>query len=596
MRENENDHEGQNPEYVSPWAPRPSAPRGPDADADDDLPPYYASEYPAAPDSPTIPARPVTPPTPASTQPPQPQGFPDSPTVPSWQPHQSPHNPQNPQGPRPYQPGRGYHPSGDRAENDTIAFGSPSSHQPHGHGDHWQPEDSYTQQAPRVPYPPDNLYGPGNRYATDDDFYGPYGSLPPPPPRPRGSRTLIYLAVAVIAASIGAAATVAINHGGNTTPAASGAGQSGIPAQHNNAPGSGANASLNLRSVERKVKPGLVDIISTLSYNNETAEGTGMIVSSSGLVLTNNHVINQSTSITATLADGGQTYQAKVLGYDASADVALLKLEGASGLPTVSFGNSSQLSIGTPVLALGNAEGRGGATPAEGIINALNRSINASDEGSGGTENLHGMLQTSAQIEQGDSGGALADNAGQVIGMITAANTSSSQPGGTIGFAIPINSARSIALQIASGSASSTVYIGTPGFLGIILPQSPSTDPGQQARDEQSYLAQNGQGAAAGATGSCIQNDAQLAAPSNIAPARTGVLIVGVFCGTAVNSAGLVPGDVITSVNGARVTAPDGLRAATAKYHPGQAIRLGWTDTSGGKHFASVTLGSGPVR
>ena len=542
MRENENEHEGQTPEYVSPWAPRSSAPRGPAGDGDDDLPPYYASEYPAGPDGPTVPNR---------------QANPD---------------------PRGYDPGRR---QGQQNENDTIAFGNQ-------HGQH------------NPPYPSGNLYGPANPYAADgDDFFGPYGSsTPPAPPRPRASRTLIYLAVAVIAASIGAAATVAMNHGsGSATPTAGGgAAQHGIPAQHNNAQGSGANAGLNQKSVEHKVKPGLVDIVSTLSYNNETAEGTGMILSSDGLVLTNNHVINQSTSITATLADGGQTYPAKVVGYDAAADVALLQLDGASNLRTISFGNSSQLSVGTPVLALGNAEGRGGATAAGGIINALNRSINASDEGSGGTENLHGMLQTSAQIEQGDSGGALANNAGQVVGMITAANTSSNQPGGTVGFAIPINSARSIALQIANGSASSTVYIGTPGFLGIILPQSSSTDPRQQARDEQVYLSQNSQGDLGGSSGKCIQNDAQLGVPATVAPSGAGVLIVGVFCGTAVNTAGLVPGDVITSVNGARVKTANGLRAATAKYHPGHAIRVGWTDLSGGKHFASVTLGSGPVR
>ncbi len=491
MRENENDGE----DYVSPWAPRPSAARGPDGD--DELPPYYASDYPAVPDHPTVPNRQPSP-------------------------------------------------------NDTIAFGN--LHQA------WEP-------------------------------------VPPEPPRPRGGRAIVYLLVAVLAAGVGAAATVAIHHSKNATPTAgSGSAQHGIPAQHNNATGSGANASLNPRSVERKVKPGLVDIVSTLSYNNETAEGTGMILSSNGLVLTNNHVINQSTSITAMRVDGGQTYPAKVLGYDASADVALLQLQGAEGLPTVSLGNSSQLSVGTPVLALGNAEGRGGATPAEGIINALNRSINASDEGSGGTENLHGMLQTSAQIQQGDSGGALANNAGQVVGMITAANTSAGKSGGTVGFAIPINSARSIAVQIANGSASSTVYIGTPGFLGIILPQSSSTDPQQQAHDEQGYLEQQSGAGLGGDSGTCIQNDAQIGAPDIIAPAHAGVVIIGVFCGTAVNAAGLVPGDVITSVNGVRVATADGLRAATAKYHPGHAVRLGWTDMDGGRHFASVTLGSGPVR
>ena len=156
----------------------------------------------------------------------------------------------------------------------------------------------------------------------------------------------------------------------------------------------------------------------------------------------------------------------------------------------MTFGNSSQVRLGTPVLALGNAEGHGGAKPTQGIINALDRSIQASDEGSNSTENLKHMLQTNAKIEQGDSGGALANNAGQVIGMITAANTStpgtssSSGSGGSLGFAIPINSALAIARQIASGQPSATVHIGLPGFLGVEVAQSDSSDPKQQAADE----------------------------------------------------------------------------------------------------------------
>ncbi len=141
--------------------------------------------------------------------------------------------------------------------------------------------------------------------------------------------------------------------------------------------------------------------------------------------------------------------------------------------------------MGIPVLALGDAQGRGGVTPALGDISGLNRSIQASDEGSNTTEDLNHMLQTNAQIQQGDSGGALANNAGQVIGMVTAANTASDgQPGGTTGFAIPINTALAIARQIAASQASSTVYIGLPGFLGVEVAQSNSPNPQQQAADE----------------------------------------------------------------------------------------------------------------
>ncbi len=161
-------------------------------------------------------------------------------------------------------------------------------------------------------------------WTPDGNFWPP----PPPPTRIRGGRLLVYVGVAVVAAAIGAAATVAVN-ANSTTSSAGTSSHENIPAQHNNAAGSGANARLNAAFVERRVEPGLVDIVSTLSYNSETAEGTGMILSSDGLVLTNNHVIDQSTSIKAVRVDGGRAYQARVLGYDSTDDVALLQLEGA---------------------------------------------------------------------------------------------------------------------------------------------------------------------------------------------------------------------------------------------------------------------------
>jgi S1-C subfamily serine protease len=256
------------------------------------------------------------------------------------------------------------------------------------------------------------------------------------------------------------------------------------------------------------------------------------------------------------------------------------------------------VTIGMPVLALGNAQGRGGVTPAQGIINALDRSINASDEGSGVTEYLHDMEQTSAQIQQGDSGGALADNAGQVVGMITAANTSG-QAGGTIGFAIPINTALTIAREIAGGQGSSTVYLGEPGFLGVATATSTSADPRTQASDEQAALAHDGfdqdpAGLGSGESG-CIQDDSEMSVPADVAPAQSGALIIGVFCGTAVSSAGLVAGDVITALNGHAVTTPASLGTLMQPYHPGDAVSLTWTGLRGVTHTAWLTLGSGPI-
>ena len=427
------------------------------------------------------------------------------------------------------------------------------------------------------------------------------GSARSPAGRPRrGGRFLVYIAIAVLAAGIGAGVTVALNQHG-TAPSAA-ISSNNVPGPHNNAAGSGSSsAPLNRAAVAKKVDPGLVDITSTLKYNSETAEGTGMIISSSGLVLTNNHVIDGATAVQATLVDPGhnssQSYPAQVVGYDATDDVALLQLQGASGLPTETFGNSSQVSLGTQVLALGNAEGQGGAKAAAGIINALNRSIQASDEGSNSTEDLNHMLQTNAPIQQGDSGGALANNAGQVIGMITAANTSTSSQigssGGTLGFAIPINSALTIARQIASGQQSATVYIGLPGFLGVEVATSSSPNPQQQAADE----AQGGGGRAASGGGPACQATNQPAGiPARVAPIAAGALILGVLCNTAATSAGMVPGDVITSVAGQPITTPNSLTGITAKYHPSDIVSVIWVSLNGIEHTTRMMLGPGPAR
>jgi len=352
--------------------------------------------------------------------------------------------------------------------------------------------------------------------------------------------------------------------------------------------------------VTKKVDPGLVDITATLKYSSETAEGTGMIISSSGLVLTNNHVIDGATVVQATLVHPGsnstRSYPAQIVGYDATDDVALLKLQGASGLPVESFGDSSQVSLGTQVLALGNAEGHGGATPAPGIINALDRSIQASDQGSNSTENLNHMLQTNARVQQGDSGGALANNAGQVIGMITAANTSSQggTSGGTLGFAIPVNSALAIARQIASGRPSATVYIGVPGFLGVEVATSSSSNPQQQAADE-ARGASEGR-VPAGSGSSCQTTNQPAGVPGRVAPVAAGALILGVLCDTAATSAGMVPGDVVTSVAGQAITTPDSLTALATKYHPGDIVTVTWVSLDGIQHTTRMMLGPGPAR
>ena len=147
-----------------------------------------------------------------------------------------------------------------------------------------------------------------------------------------------------------------------------------------------------MSAIAQGVNPGLVDINTTLSYQGEQAAGTGMVLTSNGEVLTNNHVIDGATSISVTDVGNGKTYTASVVGYDRSHDIAVIQLNNASGLQTVTLGDSSNVSVGQAVVAIGNAGGTGGTPSAVGgSITALNQSITASDSGDGTSETLSGL-------------------------------------------------------------------------------------------------------------------------------------------------------------------------------------------------------------
>ncbi len=418
--------------------------------------------------------------------------------------------------------------------------------------------------------------------------WGGYGAPPPPPGRSGFSRTLAYLAVAVLAAGAGAGVAVALNHNSGTPAALAPTGNSGIggtgggtggtgggtgngsggvqnpfggggfggfgSAGNGGSGGAGANSgtgSLNASSLSAKVDPGLVDVTSDLKYSGATAEGTGMVISSSGLVLTNNHVIDQSTSVSAQLVTSGRTYTAKVIGYNSTDDVALLQLVGASGLKTVSLSNSQQAKVGEAVLALGNAGGRGGLpSTAQGTIQAVNQSIKASDQGANTTEDLHGLLETDAPIQEGDSGGPLVNASGQVVGMDTAAGPGGGAGTTTVqGFAIPINQAMSIADQINAGKASTTVHIGLAGFIGV--------DIGDAATPTQCGTSETG---------------GPLFAPA----VNSGALVCQVVPNAPAQQAGLTGGDVITSVNGATVSNAAGLTNQMANARPGSQLSIAY--------------------
>jgi len=389
--------------------------------------------------------------------------------------------------------------------------------------------------------------------------HGGWGEEPPGHGKRRRRRLAMTASVAAVGLAVGAGAVYAME---GTSIAAM----------------TSASTALSTSQIASRIDPGLVDIVSTLGYQSAEAAGTGMVVTSSGEVLTNNHVIDGATSIKVTDIGNGRTYTATVVGYNKTDDVAVLQLQGASGLSTASFGNSSDVTAGDKVVALGNAGGKGG-TPsvAAGRVTALNQAITASDEGSGNSENLTGMIETNANIQPGDSGGSLVNAEGQIIGMDTAASSSSemsspfgSSPSGqssssssaqsqTQAFAIPINRALSIASEIEAGSASSTVHIGATGFLGVEV----------------------------GSSGNSFMPGGE--------QDSSGVTVAGTLPGSPAAQAGLSEGDVIDSINGHAVSSSSDIQSAIGQDHPGDKVSVAWTDQYGQTHTSTMTLANGPA-
>ena len=378
-----------------------------------------------------------------------------------------------------------------------------------------------------------------------------YGSTPPPPPRRRNHvRGLIATGVVALAAGVGAGGLI-----GHLNSTATGT----VTAT--------SKTVLSTSQIAARVDPGLVDVVSTDSLQGAIAAGTGIVLTSNGEILTNNHVIEGATAIKVTDVGNGRTYTASVVGYDASHDVAVLQLQGASGLTVASLGDSSSVRVGDNVVALGNAGGKGG-TPsvAAGTVTALGQSITASDSGSGVSEQLTGLIQTNAAIQPGDSGGSLVNAYGQVIGIDTAASSSfqfqSQSSSGEQAYTIPINEAVSIAKQIEAGTTSADVHIGATAFLGISI-QPASSGFG-------------GSGIGSGTSGS-------------------GVTIAGALSGSPAASAGLTAGDQITSLGGQQVASAEDVAHVLVSYHPGDHISVTWLDQSGQSHTETLTLTTGPA-
>lgn len=399
------------------------------------------------------------------------------------------------------------------------------------------------------------------RFAEDDgppllppvpeDAEPPYDPRPPARRR-RGRFAIAILALVLACGSLVGVGAILTRHA-TTAPTTQAAGSRVAPTPSApSTPRTGSGASgLTLDQTAARIDPAIVDINTTLADGTGSAAGTGMVISSQGEILTNNHVIDGASTISVQINGRGRSYSAKVVGYDTTHDVAVLQLKNASGLTTIPLGTSSHVASGDSVIALGNALGQGG-TPAavQGSVVALGQTITAASDAGSQPQTLNGMIEISAAIEPGDSGGPIVDTHGQVIAMTTAASrgferTSTSR----VAFSIPIDTALNTARQIEAGKTSGDIHVGDRALLGVRVEDA-----------------------------------------GNDGGSSTGAAIVAVENGSPADHAGLTAGDVITSVDGRSVDTATALTTALSQAHPGDVVTIGWVDTNGTHHKATAKL------
>ncbi|TMQ91587.1 trypsin-like serine protease [Actinomadura soli] len=302
-------------------------------------------------------------------------------------------------------------------------------------------------------------------------------------------------------------------------------------------------------------RPGVVNIETEQSLNGTRAAGTGIVLDPSGLVLTNNHVIHGATEIKGTDTDNRRAYTARVVGYDRAGDIAVIRLTGASRLKAAVFASAAGVAVGEPVTAVGNAGGKGGTpTVVTGRVTALQQSVTARDDTNGTSERLSGLIETSAPIKPGDSGGPLLNTAGKVIGINTAASAGYTMDGSQPrknhrGYAIPSDRALAVAGQIRRGEASSTVHIGPTAMLGV-------------------KVRSNGD--------------------------SPGALVAEVVPGAPAEAAGVPVGAAIVRLDGRAVDSSTALTALVLARRPGDVVRLEWTTAQGAPMAATIRLAEGP--
>jgi S1-C subfamily serine protease len=428
----------------------------------------------------------------------------------------------------------------------------------------WAPPEEH--QGPGAP-PPDDAQHPSTRRAPWAAPESPGGSLqggrgalgPGLPERPlghgagqdapgQGRSRVRWLATVVVSAAVGAGVAAGVS--------AATQGPSGVTIEESNStPGAGVAGSASIPALVHRVLPEVVTTDVRSARREE--QGTGMIISSNGMVVTNDHVVRLALEtgapITVSRAGSSRRLRARLVGASAANDVALLRIEGVSGLPAVTFGDSNKLVVGDAVVAIGNALGLGAGTPTvtQGIVSALGRTVTAGG-GSTTTETLTDMIQTDAAINPGNSGGPLIDSNGHVVGMNTA--VADSTVGGSnaqnIGFAIP----------------SATIEALVPGL----------ERPGKA------------RGAYLGAVTETLTG--ALRSADGLSP-RRGAVVVGVLSGSPAAAAGLQRGDVIVALDTRRITSSQQLSRALRRDAVGQAVAVTFYRGAREK-TVSVTLAS----
>jgi len=293
----------------------------------------------------------------------------------------------------------------------------------------------------------------------------------------------------------------------------------------------GVNASI--QGIVGKVQPSVVSI--RTGGRGEVGTGTGVLLSANGEVMTNAHVVDGASNVRVLVAGESQARPARVVGADDSEDLALLKVEGASGLPAAELGKSADVQVGEDVVAIGNALGLGGTpTVTRGIVSALNRSISS----------LTGLIQTDAAINPGNSGGPLVNAAGQVVAINTASAGARGGGAENIGFAIPVDKARMVVDRLRKGEKAAPT-----GYLGVATGEADDGSAGAQVEE--------------------------------------------VVPGSPAASSGLEPGDVIDSVGGQPVATSGELAAAVREHRPGDQVDIGFR-RGGQTRSARVTLATRP--